>query len=80
MLLDWREHVELSVTDDSQQQAVMGSICSGFMFRARPHGTLAQLYGSSDVSIQPVERSCLILALFRGRSILCGHANRGRPP
>ncbi len=30
----------------------MGSICSGFMFRTRPDGTLGGFYGSSDATIQ----------------------------
>jgi hypothetical protein len=36
----WREHVGLSVTDGSQKQAMMESICSAFVFGARPNGTL----------------------------------------
>ena len=36
----WREHAGLSVTDGSQQRAMMESLYSAFMFRARPDGTL----------------------------------------
>src|SRR5882757_6437968 len=36
----WREHAGLSVTDGSQNQAMMKSICSVFMFGAQPNGTL----------------------------------------
>src|SRR5258705_4485489 len=39
----WREHAGLSVTDGSQKQAMMESICSAFMFGARPNGTLRHL-------------------------------------
>ena len=37
---DRREHAGLSVTDGSQQRAMIESLCSAFMFRARPNGTL----------------------------------------
>jgi hypothetical protein len=36
----WREHAGLSVTDGSQKQAMIESICSAFVFGARPDGTL----------------------------------------
>jgi hypothetical protein len=34
----WREHAGLSVTDGSQKQAMMESICSAFVSGARPSG------------------------------------------
>ena len=45
----------------------MGSICSGFMFRTRPNGTLVGLYGSSDVTI-PIDLATLSEARSIGSS------------
>ena len=55
----------------------MGSICSGFMFRTRPNGTLGGFYGSSDVTI-PIDLGTGTRRMARVRQTLYalagGHA------
>jgi len=41
--LIWREHAGLSVTDGSQQQTMIESTCTAFIFTTRPNGRLSLL-------------------------------------